>query len=297
MKLVIIDGNSIFHQAYHALPPLTDSKGRQTGAIAGFLNIALALLKTAAPTHIGVVFDRGGGHRKHLLADYKANRERMDDDLHDQMIAVRKIVKLLNWKTVKVKGFEADDIVAALALQGVKEGLDTTIYSSDKDFIQLLPKGVKLYLPISKNFRTPKSIVERYGVAAEDFLQFQIFIGDSIDNVKGFKGIGAKTAVDLINEFGTVKESVAMAHKTAKPKVRQILINSVAQAHSIEAGVTLITDMKFKSNSLREWLRIQPYDSGKLSKFLAKFDLKQLSTRLANEKSFEDDGEKGLFDY
>lgn len=296
MKLIILDANNLLHMAYHALPPLNDRQGRPTGAVTGFLNTVLAIQKTASPTHIGVVFDGGGNHRRLFFSDYKGNRSEMPEDLYYQYKLVRKFVKKLNWEIVSQDGFEADDIIASLASRSISQGLETVIYSSDKDFIQLMPKGVKVYLPISKQFRNDEYVKNKFGIGADQFLEYQIFIGDGIDNVKGFRGIGAKTAITLLEEYDTVMETVFNAHKVKKPKIREVLINSIPNFTKIIAGVTLIDDLPLNKPGL-DWLRVKSFDESKFNKYLLKYDLKSIQKRVERSDLSKFNGnEKGLFD-
>ncbi|MEM9127054.1 MAG: 5'-3' exonuclease H3TH domain-containing protein, partial [Pseudomonadota bacterium] len=209
--LHLIDGSAFIFRAYHALPPLTrKSDGLPIGAVSGFCNMLQKYVEgnagPDAPTHVAVIFDKGSHTFRNDLYDlYKANREAMPEDLRPQMPLTREATKAFNIACKELEGYEADDIIATLAVQARDAGGRVTIVSSDKDLMQLVGDGVEM-LDAMKNKRIDRDgVVEKFGVGPERVVDVQALAGDSVDNVPGAPGIGIKTAALLINEFGDLE--------------------------------------------------------------------------------------------
>ncbi|MGJ8544043.1 MAG: DNA polymerase I [Sulfitobacter sp.] len=284
--LHLIDGSAFIFRAYHALPPLTrKSDGAPIGAVAGFCNMLQRYVEgntgPDAPTHVAVIFDKGSHtFRNDLYDQYKANREAMPEDLRPQIPLTRAATEAFNIACKEKEGFEADDIIATLAVQARAAGGRCTIISSDKDLMQLVGDGVEM-LDAMKNKRIDREGVhEKFGVYPDRVVDVQALAGDSVDNVPGAPGIGIKTAALLINEFGSLEELLERAEEIKQPKRRQTLIENRAQ---IEMSKTLVQlDCNMELDFTLDDLDVRDPDADVLLGFLAEMEFRTLSKRVAD---------------
>ena len=194
-SLYVLDALNFLFRAFHALPPLKTTKGEQTGAIYGLCQMLLKIEREERPTHLTCVFDAPGDNfRNQIYAEYKAHRPPMPPELVPQVALVRTVVEAFGLTTLEVPGYEADDIIAALARLGRDAGMEVVICSSDKDLMQLCNEDVSV-LDTMKNRRLgPAEVKEKFGVGPERLGDVLALMGDSVDNVPGVDGIGPKTA-------------------------------------------------------------------------------------------------------
>ncbi|HVY37853.1 MAG TPA: DNA polymerase I [Polyangia bacterium] len=204
-SLYIVDAYNFLFRAFHALPPLTTTKGLQTGAIYGLCQMILRIEREQRPTHLCVVYDAPGDNfRNEIYPEYKAHRPSMPPELAAQLGLVRRVVDAFGLAQLEVPGFEADDIIASLAKVATAAGMEVVICSSDKDLMQLCC-GEVFVLDTMRNRRFGADEVrEKFGVGPEQVGDVLALMGDSIDNVPGVDGIGPKTAAELINKFGSL---------------------------------------------------------------------------------------------
>jgi DNA polymerase-1 len=212
-SLVLVDGSSYLYRAFHALPELTNSAGQPTGAVHGVLNMLNKLMREQAPEHISVIFDAPGKtFRDELFEDYKANRPPMPDLLRSQVDPLLKAVKANGWPLLRIDGVEADDVIGTLTKQATARGLDVTIVTGDKDMAQLVNDKVTLLDTMPRGTdRSPRvtdldGVVERFGVRADQMIDYLGLVGDSSDNIPGVPKVGAKTAVALLENFEHVND-------------------------------------------------------------------------------------------
>lgn len=197
--LVLVDGSSYLYRAYHALPPLTTSKGQPTGAIKGVLNMLKSLLKQYPDSPIAVVFDaKGGSFRDQLYADYKAQRPPMPEDLQVQIEPLYQCVKAMGLPLLCIDKVEADDVIGTLAIDTAKSGRAVVISTGDKDMAQLVNDRITLVNTMTGNVLNPQGVEDKYGVPPKFIIDFLALMGDKSDNIPGVPGIGEKTAVGLI---------------------------------------------------------------------------------------------------
>jgi len=210
--LVLVDGSSYLYRAFHALPSLGNSRGEPTGAVYGVVNMLRKLLADHDPAYIAVVFDaKGKTFRDELFAAYKAHRPPMPDELASQIEPLHAIVRALGLPLLMIEGVEADDVIGTLATQASAAGLDTLISTGDKDMAQLVTPGVTL-IDTMKDARYDRAgVVEKFGVPPERIVDYLALIGDSSDNIPGVPGVGPKTAVKWLNEYGSLDAIVARA--------------------------------------------------------------------------------------
>ena len=206
--LILVDGSGFIFRAYHALPPLSKSDGTPTGAVSGYCNMLFKLineLKEFKATHIAVIFDhKEKTFRSDIYPDYKANRPPAPEDLVPQFQLIRDATEAFGFLAIEKKGYEADDIIATLANNATEEGAIVTIFSSDKDLMQLVSDDIKMYDPIRNIFIDIDRVREKFGVTPDKVIDVQALIGDKVDNIPGVPGVGVKTASSLISEFQTV---------------------------------------------------------------------------------------------
>ncbi|WP_439886972.1 DNA polymerase I [Pseudomonas sp. MBLB4123] len=201
--LVLVDGSSYLYRAFHALPPLTTSKGLPTGAVKGVLNMLKSLRKQYPDSPFAVVFDaKGGTFRDELYAEYKANRPSMPDDLRVQVEPLHASVRALGLPLLCVEGVEADDVIGTLARQGAGEGRDVVISTGDKDMAQLVCPHVTLVNTMTGSVYDVDGVKEKFGVGPELIIDYLALMGDKVDNIPGVPGVGEKTALGLLVGLG-----------------------------------------------------------------------------------------------
>jgi len=208
--LYLIDASSYVYRAFFALPPLTSPNGLPINAAYGFTTMLLKLLRETRPQYIGVVFDAPGPtFRDDLFANYKANRPAMPDDLGVQFPLVHEVVEAFALRTLSIPGVEADDVIATLAAQMPAQGVDTVIITGDKDLMQVVREHVTLWDTMRDRRCDAAAVRERFGVSPDQVVDVLGLMGDASDNIPGVKGIGEKTAVALMQRFGTIEHLLA----------------------------------------------------------------------------------------
>ncbi|EPM2811541.1 DNA polymerase I [Yersinia enterocolitica] len=201
--LILVDGSSYLYRAYHAFPPLTNSKGEPTGAMYGVLNMLRSLLLQYRPSHVAVVFDaKGKTFRDELFAEYKSHRPPMPDDLRAQIEPLHQMVKAMGLPLLVVSGVEADDVIGTLAQEAEKAGHAVLISTGDKDMAQLVTPNITLINTMNNAILGPQEVCEKYGVPPELIIDFLALMGDSSDNIPGVPGVGEKTAQALLQGLG-----------------------------------------------------------------------------------------------
>lgn len=201
--LVLVDGSSYLYRAFHALPPLTTSKGMPTGAVKGVLNMLKSLRKQYPDSLFAVVFDaKGGTFRDAMFAEYKANRPSMPDDLRVQVEPLHASVKALGYPLLCVEGVEADDVIGTLARSSATQGRPVIISTGDKDMAQLVDGHVTLVNTMTGSVMDVAGVHEKFGVGPEHIIDFLALMGDKVDNIPGVPGVGEKTAVGLLTGIG-----------------------------------------------------------------------------------------------
>ena len=289
--LHLIDGSGFIFRAYHALPPLTrKSDGLPVGAVSGFCNMLYKFVEDNqghdAPTHCAVIFDaKGKTFRSDIYPEYKANRPPAPEDLVPQFPLTRDATRAFNLACIEEVGFEADDIIATLAVKARDAGARVTIISSDKDLMQLVGGGIEMFDAMKNNRIGVEQVEDKFGVAPERVIDVQSLAGDSVDNVPGAPGIGIKTAALLINEFGDLDTLLARAEEIKQPKRKQTLIDYADQIRISRDLVTLKQDMDLDIDLVEMEVR-EPVAKDVLG-FLAKMEFRTLMTRIASKLGVE----------
>ncbi len=219
--LYLVDGSGYMFRAFHAIPPLNNSRGLPTNATYGFLRMVLKLLKDARPSHIAMVFDPPGKtFRDDLFESYKANRTAMPSDMGVQIPYIHRAVEALRMRQLTIEGFEADDVIGTLAIRAAREKFDCVIVTGDKDFKQIVGPHITLLDTMSDKRVSVREVREQFGVDPTAVIDIMALMGDPIDNVKGLPGVGPKTASALIKHFGSLEALFAGLDRLEETGIR-----------------------------------------------------------------------------
>ncbi len=243
-EIYIIDGSSYIYRAYHAIAPLSNSKGLPTHAVLGFINMVKRLIREKNPKYLLIAFDSRGPVFRHQLYDqYKANRPLMAEDLSVQIPFIKKFVAASNILMLEEQDVEADDIIASVAKKFTSLGHKIVIVSGDKDLLQLVCDDVVMWDPMKEKVMDPEAIINKYGVRPDQLLDLFALIGDSSDNVPGIPGVGPKTAEKLIAEFKTLDGLYAHVEDLKKSKLKDRIIEHRDQAYLSRELINLKSDV------------------------------------------------------
>lgn len=220
-RVYLVDGSSYVHRAFHAIPHLSSPSGMPTNAAYGFTNMLLKLLAEAHPTHVGVVFDAPGPtFRDEIYADYKATRPALSEDLAPQIPVIHEVVEKLGIAALCEPGVEADDVIATLATRFADRGWECVVVTGDKDLMQIVGPRVLLWDTMRDRWIDARAVEEKWGVPPERLADLFALVGDSSDNVPGVRGIGPKTAAELIRRFGSLEELLARTEEVERMPLR-----------------------------------------------------------------------------
>jgi len=288
-KLFLLDGMALVYRAHFALitRPILSSRGVNTSALYGFTQTLLDIMKNRQPTHIAVAFDTDAPTPRHTLyAEYKATRQAMPEDLSAALPHVYRMLEAFRIPVLTCDGYEADDIIGTLARQAEKEGYTTHMVSPDKDFGQLIDENTFLYRPSRMGdgveiLGVPE-IKQRWGIERpEQVIDILALMGDSVDNVPGVPGVGEKTAMKLIAQFGTVENLLARTNELTGKLKERVETNRDAALVSKKL-VTINCESPCKLDL--ESLKLQPPDDDKLKAILIEFEFNSIGKRLFGEE-------------
>ncbi len=289
-RLFLLDGTALAYRAYFSFitRPLINSKGINTGAIYGFTTALLKILDDERPDHVAVVFDTPQPTFRHKLFDkYKATRERMPEDMVSQLQGLKDVVRAFNAPLLELPGYEADDVMGTLARRAEREGVMTYLVTGDKDFMQLISPLIKIYRP-GKSGGEPevvdeRGVKEKFGVAPEAVIDVLALIGDKSDNVPGVPGVGEKTAIPLIQEYGSLEGVYQNIDKIPQKGVREKLLSNRDLAFLSKRLVTIDVDAPVKIDFHQ--LRAAQRDIARLRSLFAEFEFKTLGSRLGGTEA------------
>ena len=283
----LIDGSGYIFRAYYALPPLSrKSDGLPTGAVNGFCTMLYKLLEESRsddsknkPTHFVVIFDAARKNfRNEIYKDYKANRTEAPEDLAPQFEYIRKSVEAFNVTSAEMLNYEADDLIATYVEQILKKGAKVTIVSADKDFMQLVKPGVRLYDPMKSKVLGNKEVKEKFGVEPSKVVDVQALAGDPSDNVPGIPGIGIKTAADLINKYKSLEKLLEKAYEIPQNKRRETILENKNKAILSRKLVKLKSDVPVKQKI--ETFTLRNINKEKLYDFLREMEFNRLLSQV-----------------
>ncbi|PIZ46017.1 hypothetical protein COY32_04155 [candidate division WWE3 bacterium CG_4_10_14_0_2_um_filter_41_14] len=292
-KLVVIDGHSLLYRAYHALPPLTSKKGQPVGAVYGFVNMLFTILDQLSPTHVAVAWDSPGPTFRHeMFEEYKGTRAATPEDFGPQKELTTQIVDAFGIVQIGVEGFEADDIIGSIATKGAAEGFTIIIATGDMDALQLVGEHVSVFAPVKGFSQTtlyePNQVVEKFnGLTPAQIIDYKALRGDPSDNIPGVKGIGEKSAIELLLEYGTI-EKVYENIDSVTPKFQQKLRDGRESAFLSKRLATIKTDMTLPV-SINE-TEYGGFDPDALRKVFATYEFYSLAKKLPISNTSEPTG-------
>lgn len=242
-KFYIIDGSSYIYRAFYGIRELSNSAGLPTNATYGFTKMLLKIIKEKNPDYLGIAFDaKGPTFRTKIYAEYKAHRPPMPDLLRLQIPYIHRMVEAFQIPMLQEQGLEADDLIGTLANLGEAAGLDVVIVSNDKDMNQLITPKITVYDSMKDRVLTEAGIQEKFGIAANQIVDMMGLMGDTSDNIPGVPGIGQKTAIKLIQSFGSIKNLLEHTDEVKRPKLRQMLESQKEMALLSRELVLIKTD-------------------------------------------------------
>ena len=289
--LYLIDGNSYIYRAFYAIKGLSNATGFPTNAIFGFTNMLLKVLREKKPDYFAIVFDSPVPTERHKAYEaYKAHRPAMPDELKLQIQPIKEIINAFNISNIEIEGYEADDVLGTIAKKAEKEGLDVYIITSDKDINQILSPKIKTYDTMKDKITEEKDVVERFGVEPSRFPEIIALMGDASDNIPGVHGIGEKTAVSLLKEFGSIDNIIQNHSRIKKPKLKEAISENIENIKLSLKLATIDTNVPLEI-SIEEFKPKEP-DRTKLLDFLRKFEFSSLLRLIPEgENTFSHDAE------
>ena len=314
-KLFLIDGNSILYRSYYAIRQLSTSRGFPTNAIYGFLTTMKKILEAEKPAYLGIVFDTKGPKTRHkLFKDYKAQRKPMPEDLSAQVPELKKLIASLRIPLYESEEYEADDVLASLAVRAADCGVKPFIVTTDKDLLQVVNGSISVYNPSKEIVLDMPGVREFFGVDAAQVADVLALWGDPSDNIPGVPGIGEKTAKSLITEFGTLDNLLAHLDRVKNPRVREkleqngeildmsrklvVIEKDLSLAFTLDDFLLSEPDAEEASRIFRELeftsllpAFVKPKEAGEAGVYKAVFDEKELEALAAR---FKDSGALAL---
>jgi len=300
-RIFLIDAYALIYRSYFAFirRPLTNSSGENTSAPFGFTRFLLDIREKFEPDYLAIVFDAGDSFRDQEYPEYKATREKMPDDLRASLGRIRDIVQGFHDPVVELDGYEADDVIGTLALQARDAGLEAVIVSGDKDFYQLVQPGVHLMNPgrggatgVAAEWVTEENAHEKFGIPPSQVADYLALVGDSSDNVPGARGVGPKTAVQLLGQYPSIEALIEHAAELKPPRAATSIAENAADVRMSKRLVTIMTDLPIELDL--EALRVQEPDAAALRDIFVELEFRRLADQFATTAQAEDGGTHGL---
>ena len=303
-KLLLIDGNSIMNRAFYGImgsKMLTTKDGKYTNAVYGFLAIMFKIMDDLNPDYMAVSFDLKAPTARHkMFSEYKANRHGMPDELKEQMPMIKEILKAMNIDIVEKEGYEGDDILGTLAKYGENQGLDVVILSGDRDTFQLATDKVTIRIPRTIAGKTEtedydrKKVIEEYRLEPKALIDVKGLQGDTSDNIPGVPGIGPKTAISLIQKYGTVEklyEKIEKGEDDLKGKQKENIVTNKDMAFLSKKLGEIDVNVPLEDNL--ETLKVEEWDKKKVleifqnlnfKRYIERFNLESIGEATDNKK-------------
>ncbi|GJM78621.1 hypothetical protein HMSSN139_11170 [Paenibacillus sp. HMSSN-139] len=282
-KLILIDGNSIIYRAFFAMPPLTNSSGLHTNAVYGFTNMLLRLIQEERPTHMLVAFDAGKVTFRHEgYQEYKGGRDKTPPELSEQFPLMRELLESFGIAWFELAGYEADDIIGTLSKRAEEAGQEVLVVTGDKDMLQVVSDRVKVALTRKGVSEVepydPQQIEEKYGLKPLQIIDLKGLMGDTSDNIPGVPGIGEKTALKLLHQFGSVEEVLAHTDEL-KGKMKENLVNHADDARMSKQLATIFREVPVE----RSWeeMKFDGIQEEAAVPMLRKLEFKSLLERMS----------------
>ena len=300
-RIFLIDAYALIYRAYFAFirRPLTNSAGENTSAPFGFTRFLLDIREKFEPDYLAIVFDAGDSFRDQEYPEYKATREKMPDDLRASLGRIRDIVAGFQDPVVELDGYEADDVIGTLALQARDAGLEAVIVSGDKDFYQLVQPGVHLMNPgrggatgVEAEWVSEENADQKFGIPPSQVADYLALVGDSSDNVPGARGVGPKTAVQLLKQYPDVEALIAHAAELKPPRAAASIAENAADVRMSKRLVTIMTDLPVELDL--EALRVQEPDAAVLRDLFLELEFRRLADQFGATAQAAEGGTHGL---
>jgi len=294
-KIVIIDGHSLIYRAFYALPELMTAEGLHTNAIYGFLNMLNRVIEEESPEYISVAFDmKAATFRNDAYEGYKANRKKMPVELREQIPAIKEILDAYHIHRMEFEGFEGDDLIGTVAKTCGSQGINALIVTGDKDALQLVDDNIGVMLT-KKGISTTKlydsgAVLDEFGVLPNQIADYKGLVGDKSDNIPGVKGVGKKTAENLLKRFNTVEELYNRLDELDKKNLKDKLENESEQAFLSKRLATISVNVPIDFN-MEELVYHEP-DCGRLRELFVKYEFKSLLLKTSNESNSNEVHEK-----
>ncbi|MBI5187628.1 MAG: DNA polymerase I [Nitrospirae bacterium] len=290
MNLYLIDGNSYVYRAYYAIRGLSNSKGFPTNAIYGFTNMLLKIIREKKPDGIVISFDSPVPTERHrIYEEYKAHRPETPGELVQQMSHIRRMISAFNIKIFEVPGYEADDLLGTIAKKTASEGIDVFIVTGDKDMLQLVGDNIKVYDPMKDSILDEEYVKKRFGIGPERITEFMALTGDAIDNIPGIKGIGEKTAKELLSDFGSLEELLSNTDRIKREKLKKLISENTDMVRLSQRLATIDTSVPLDIDISEFGLKESDWPS--LLSLFSEFEfgslMKLIPSGVSNEISYE----------
>ena len=299
-KILLIDGHSILNRAFYGIPDLTNSEGRHTGAVYGFLNILFRILDEEKPDYLTVAFDVHEPTFRHkIYSQYKGTRKPMPSELREQVPLIQEMLTAMGIKIVSKGGYEADDLLGTLARKSEQKGMDVTILSGDRDLLQLATEKVMIRLPKTSKGKTTiedfhgEQVLEKYQVTPPQIIDLKALMGDSADNIPGIPGVGEKTATKLIVQYGSIENAHDHLEEIKPNKAKESLRDHYDMAQLSKTLATINTDSPLEYDYQEARLgNLYTQEAFQLCKRL---EFKNLLSRFENVSAEEETLEENFF--
>lgn len=289
-KIIILDGNSLLFRAFYAMPPLKTRKGQYTNAVFGFLSMLYKILDTYSPKYLCVAFDpKKPTFRHEQFKDYKSTRQKAPNELVEQFQLIRDVLDIHRIKTIEVEGFEADDVAGSIATISKDEGLFVYLVTSDRDYLQLIEEDINVLLTkkgvTNLEEATVKSIMDEMGITPAQVVDLKALMGDQSDNIPGVSGVGEKTALKLIQEYGSL-DNIYANIDNIKGKLKEKLETDKMQAYMSQTLARIVKDIPF-SFELEDYKIEQP-DEKKLLDMYDELEFRTFKKRVQKTETNEE---------
>jgi len=289
-RLFLVDAYAFIYRAFFAFisRPLTNSRGENTSAAFGFANFLEDLRDTHRPDYLAIVFDAGDSFREEEYPEYKATREKMPEDLEASLPGIRRMVEAYGDPVVELDGYEADDVIGTLATKASREGVESVIVSGDKDLYQLVDEDIHLLNPgrggpsgVDAEWVDPSNASEKFGVGPEKIVDYLALIGDSADNIPGAPGIGPKTAVKLLDQYGDLETLLEKGPELKGKRAREALTDHAEQVRLSKRLVTIMRDLPVELDL--DALKAGEPDAAALRQVFMDFEFRRLTEKYTEE--------------
>lgn len=291
-KLVILDGNSLMNRAFYAIPLLTNSQGVHTNAVYGFINMLLKIKEDIKPNYIVCTFDKSAPTFRHeAYKDYKAGRKKMPEELREQFPILKDLLSKLAIEIFEIEGFEADDLIGTLSKFAEKKDIEVYIVTGDKDALQLATDTTKVLFTkrgvTEREIYDRQKVIDEIGVTPQEFIDVKGLMGDPSDNIPGVPGIGQKTALKLIKEYGSVENVLNNIENLKGKKLKENLIENSEQAIFSKKLATIITNVPIDMD-LEKIKSKDEYDVDGVREIFMNLQFKTLINKIPESKNYEE---------